>query len=196
MSEERIVDPATGGAKGQKAERYEQIPAWPLAEIARCYGFGATKYQRANFLRGYAWSLSTDALLRHIHAWRAGERHDPESGLHPLAHAAFHLLALMEFERRGIGTDDRLYDDASVPTGTIAPTPIHVSFTTSELAFRYVERYAPAPDTPSTYCQADGCAGKCSRCEPSAPVVRACSCPVFTEYGTCSHVPKAPPPWP
>lgn len=109
MSEVRIVDPTTGGAKGQKPERYEQIPAWPLAEVARCYGFGQEKYERGNFLKGYAWSLSTDALLRHIHAWRAGESRDPESGLHHLAHAAFHLFALMQFERAGLGTDDRMY---------------------------------------------------------------------------------------
>lgn len=107
--EVRVKDPNTGGEKGSKPECYEQIPVEPLAEIARVYNFGATKYARANFLKGYKWSLSTDALLRHIHQWRGGQSKDPESNLSHLAHAAFHLLALMEFELKKLGTDDRLY---------------------------------------------------------------------------------------
>jgi hypothetical protein len=53
-----------------------------------------------------------------------------------------------------------------------------------------------APVSASTYCQGDGCAGECARCDqPPDRVARACSCPVFTEYGTCSHAPKAAAPW-
>lgn len=110
MSEKREKS-ATGGEKGRKPECYEQIPVHPLAQVAKVYGYGEKKYARGNYLKGYPYSWGTDALLRHIHAFRAGEDIDPESGIHHLAHAAFHLFGLMEFQHRGIGTDDRMYKE-------------------------------------------------------------------------------------
>lgn len=104
---EVIVTSKTGGQKGQKAEAYSLIPVWPLAEVARVYGFGAKKYSPWNWLKGYDWSLTIDALGRHIEAFKSRQSLDPESGLHHLAHAAFHLFALMAYERLGLGTDDR-----------------------------------------------------------------------------------------
>lgn len=103
----RVTDPATGGQKGMKPEMYSLIPVWPQAEIARTYGHGATKYAADNWRRGYAWSLSISSLLGHINSWRFGETFDRDSGLHHLAHAAFHLNSLIEFQRLGLGTDDR-----------------------------------------------------------------------------------------
>lgn len=98
MSEERVIDPDTGGVKGKKPERYGLIPAEALAEAARVYGFGADKYEDNNWRKGYAWSLSYDALQRHVNAFWMGESYDPESGLHHLAHAQFHLNTLMVFD--------------------------------------------------------------------------------------------------
>lgn len=97
----------TGGQKGAKAEAYAYIPPHPLAELARVYGYGAQKYAPYNWAKGYAWSLSISALFRHIEAWRGGEAIDPESGIHHLALANFHLNTLQEFQRLGLGTDDR-----------------------------------------------------------------------------------------
>jgi len=97
-AERLITDPDTGGQKGQKPERYSLIPAEALAEVARVYGFGASKYEDNNWRKGYAWSLSLDALGRHIEAFRMGQSQDPESGLHHLAHAVFHLMTLMTFD--------------------------------------------------------------------------------------------------
>lgn len=102
-----VIDPVTGGAKGMKPERYGLIPVWPLAELARVYGYGAQKYDDNNWRKGYRWGLSYDALQRHVNAFWSGESIDPESGFHHLAHAAFHLFALMTYEREGAGTDDR-----------------------------------------------------------------------------------------
>ncbi len=107
MSEVRVIDPKTGGAKGKKPEAYALIPAAPLAEVARVYGMGAEKYEPWNWAKGYAWSLSLSALQRHIEAFRQRVDRDPESGLHHLSHAVFHCLALMEFSRLKLGTDDR-----------------------------------------------------------------------------------------
>jgi len=98
----------TGGEKGRKPEAYSCIPPGPLAELARVFGYGASKYSLHNWAKGYPYSWSIDALQRHIEAWRSGENKDPESGLHHLGHAMFHLLVLQDFESTNTGTDDRL----------------------------------------------------------------------------------------
>lgn len=95
--EVRVVS-ETGGEKGQKPERYDLLPWEALDEVARVYGFGAEKYKPHNWRRGYAWGLSFAAAMRHITQWWTGERHDPESGYHHLAHGVFHLLALMVYD--------------------------------------------------------------------------------------------------
>lgn len=108
--EVRVVDPNTGGEKGRKLEEYALVPVWPVAEVARVYGWATykiEKYEPNNWRKGFAWSLSISAMMRHLEAWRAGETNNPESGLNHLAHAMFHIFALMEFERLGLGTDDR-----------------------------------------------------------------------------------------
>jgi len=91
------TDPETGGQKGRKPEAYSLIPVEALAEVARVYGYGAKKYAPNNWRKGYRWSLSIDALLRHIAEFQKGEDIDPESGLHHLAHATFHLFTLMTY---------------------------------------------------------------------------------------------------
>lgn len=101
------TDPVTGGQKGVKRERYSLIPVEPMAEVARVYGDGAQKYSANNWRLGYSWSWSLDALGRHIEDFRRGNTKDKDSGLHPLAHAVFHLLTLMEYDMKELGTDDR-----------------------------------------------------------------------------------------
>jgi hypothetical protein len=105
--EVRVTDPVTGGQKGVKPERLDLIPFDALEEIGRVYGFGASKYEDDNWLKGYKWRLSAGAMLRHVSRWMLGERNDKESGCHHLAHAAWHCLTLITFEIRGLGTDDR-----------------------------------------------------------------------------------------
>ena len=100
---------STGGQKGRKLEEYALIPPAPLSEVARVYGFGAQKYSPNNWRKGYPYSWSLSALFRHIELFRAGERWDPESNRHHLAHAAFHLFTLMEFDLFGLGEDDRAH---------------------------------------------------------------------------------------
>lgn len=107
-AETRVVDPTTGGAKGQKLAQLGAVDPDALMDVARVAGFGASKYSRFNFAKGYAWSLSYDALQRHLHAFWGGQGNDPESGLPHLAHAAWHCLALLTFTARGRGTDDRI----------------------------------------------------------------------------------------
>jgi hypothetical protein len=69
---------------------------------------GAEKYDDHNYLKGYDWSLSFGALLRHVMAAEKGEWLDDESGLPHVMHAAWHCFALFMFEKHGLGTDDRI----------------------------------------------------------------------------------------
>mgnify|MGYP001603403832 CR=1 FL=1 len=105
--EVRVVDPATGGEKGQKDCQIGAVDPQAIWEVGRVAGFGNNKYERYNFAKGYRYSLSYDALQRHLMAFWNGENLDPESGLPHLAHAAWHCLALLTFSLRGKGTDDR-----------------------------------------------------------------------------------------
>ena len=108
MTEEiRITDPVTGGQKGQKLAQMGTLDPHALLAVGEVGGFGAQKYERFNYLKGFAWSLSFDAMLRHLLAWYGGEDTDPESGLSHLAHASWHGLCLLAFQQRNLGTDDR-----------------------------------------------------------------------------------------
>lgn len=105
-TETRIVDPVTGGAKGQKLARMDLIPWDAVVALSEHYGRGAEKYQDRNWERGYAWSLSFAAAQRHAAAWFQGEDIDAEGFSH-LAAWAWHSLNLLAMSLRGIGTDDR-----------------------------------------------------------------------------------------
>lgn len=111
--EVRVVS-ATGGAKGRKPAEMGAIDPLARTELAKVAGFGSRKYQRFNYLKGIDWSLSIDALHRHLAAFEAGEDRDYESGCLHMAHAAWHALALCSFVLRGIGTDDRFPADGPV----------------------------------------------------------------------------------
>ena len=105
--EVRVTDPETGGQKGRKEAELGFIDPNALLDLAEVAGFGATKYDAFNYVKGYRWSLSINALFRHLLAFCAGEDIDPESGKPHLAHAAWHCLALLTFWRFRRGTDDR-----------------------------------------------------------------------------------------
>ena len=105
---ERIVTSSTGGKKGRKLAELGGLDPRSLLEVAEVSGYGAQKYgDPYNYLLGYDWSLSFNAMMRHMLAFWSGEEIDPESGLKHAAHACWHALALLAFSRRGLGTDDR-----------------------------------------------------------------------------------------
>lgn len=89
--------------------RHDLIPPWPIEQIALIYSFGVRKYSENNWWGGLRWRKDVfGCILRHIWKWCRGEKNDKESGLHHLAHAAWNCIALMEYERNGIGIDDRV----------------------------------------------------------------------------------------
>jgi hypothetical protein len=107
LQETIVTDPVTGGQKGKKPLQVGAIDPLARAELGKVAAFGGDKYDRGNYLKGYDWSLSVDALHRHLLAFESGEDYDDESGLLHAAHAAWHALALVSFTLRDLGTDDR-----------------------------------------------------------------------------------------
>ena len=106
MTEVRIVD-ESGAMKGSKEERYDLVPVEPLRALAVHYSKGAQKYEPNNWKKGFMWSLSYAALMRHLQLWWEGETYDQETGTHHMIAVAWHAFALMWFETNGKGTDDR-----------------------------------------------------------------------------------------
>lgn len=107
MPETIVTDPVSGGRKGQKDVQIHALPWEATQELGRVFAFGADKYDDYNFRKGYKWSLSFDALQRHCWAFWNREDRDGESGLHHLAHAAWHCCVLLFYSLTGRGTDDR-----------------------------------------------------------------------------------------
>lgn len=109
MSKEevRIVNEQTGGEKGSKPARFDLVPSGPLWQLATLYGRGAEKYAARNWEKGYDWSLSFAAMMRHAWLFWSGEDYDSETGCHHLTSVVFHAFALMEFGRTHPELDDR-----------------------------------------------------------------------------------------
>jgi hypothetical protein len=105
--EVRVVDPKTGGAKGSKLCRPDLLPAGPLMSVATHFGKGCAKYSSRNWERGYAWSLSYAAMMRHALQFWNGEDIDQETQSPHMAAVCFHALALMEFAKTHPELDDR-----------------------------------------------------------------------------------------
>lgn len=104
---EWLTTSETGGEKGAKPAQFDQFPVGAILKVAEVYGFGAEKYSAHNFRRGYPWSLSFSAMMRHLWAFWGGEDIDPESGMPHLAHAAWHCLCLLSFTDEHPDYDDR-----------------------------------------------------------------------------------------
>lgn len=98
---------STGAEKGVKSARYDLIPPGALEELARHYGEGTKKYSPHNWAKGYEWSKSFAAMMRHAWAFWRGEDIDEETGSPHLAAVAWHALTLLEFRRNHPQFDDR-----------------------------------------------------------------------------------------
>ncbi len=74
---------------------YSLIPMASLAEVAKVLEYGASKYERGNWLRPTSWEVSFGCLQRHMAAWQSGEDNDEESGRSHIAHAACNLIQML-----------------------------------------------------------------------------------------------------
>lgn len=101
--------------EGRKSDndklRYDLIPVFALQETVRVLNYGAHKYGPDN------WRKVPDlrrryvaAAMRHIEAYRMGERNDPESALAHLAHACSSLMFILEDHLNPEPTDVDLFN--------------------------------------------------------------------------------------
>ncbi len=91
--------------------RFDLIPPELLIELARVYTEGAKKYADRNWERGMSWSKCIACLDRHWIKWRAGLTYDngPKGiNTHHLANVIWNAAALMIYQIRGVGVDDRV----------------------------------------------------------------------------------------
>lgn len=113
--ETRITNATTGAQKGAKDAKYNLIPTGALEELAKLYGFGATKYEARNWERGYEFSLSYDALQRHANQWWSGQNTDIETQLSHMASVAWHAFTLFTLLKTHPELDDRPGSSISPP---------------------------------------------------------------------------------
>ena len=88
--------------------RMELLPEMALVEVAKVFTFGSKKYGDMNYMKGMEWSRLIGAVRRHTSAFLLREDNDPESGIPHLAHAVAGLLMLLEYQKRALGTDNRV----------------------------------------------------------------------------------------
>ena len=139
--EVRVINERTGGAKGSKPCQLAWAPAHALQVLGEVYGHGAVKYDAQNYRRGYDWSLSLNALYRHLLAFQGGEDNDPGSGLPHMGHVAWHALTLVQFMHDHPEMDDRF--------DSLKPSTLEAA---DELDRRWSEAgYGPDVGEPITY---------------------------------------------
>ena len=80
--------------------RPDLLPVEALEVIAQIMAHGAAKYGPENWKDCDDWNRYYAALLRHMFAWKRGEKFDKDSGFSHLAHAGANLMFLLWDESR------------------------------------------------------------------------------------------------
>lgn len=106
-NDEKEVIKNIGVKFDQDKLRYDLVPAYSLEQLVKVYTMGAKKYGDYNWTKGLNFTRVVAAMLRHTWSWIMGEDNDLESGLNHMAHVAWGCFALIEYQKRGTGTDDR-----------------------------------------------------------------------------------------
>lgn len=99
-----------GGAKRYNTGkiRYDLIPTPLLESTARVLEYGATKYEKNNWLKGMQYSTVIGSLKRHLAKIEIGEDLDEESGYPHVAHMICNCLMLEHYRNMGWSSlDDR-----------------------------------------------------------------------------------------
>ena len=114
----------SGTKHDQGKPDYTYISIELLDTIAEVREFGAKKYSRNNWKKGFKVSRSLAAALRHIFAFLSGQTNDPESGLSHLGHAACCLEhAIYDMKRHPHNDDREDKKPASLPSSPELETP-------------------------------------------------------------------------
>lgn len=75
------------------AEREDVLNRF-LEELIKVTGDGSQKRQSGQKPAWYVDKSHEGAILSHLTKWKRGEKTDPDSGAHPLVHAAWRCLAI------------------------------------------------------------------------------------------------------
>jgi hypothetical protein len=79
--------------------RWSLLPWKALSKVVKVLEWGATRYAPDNWRTVQDWEERYfNALIRHVTDWRLGQRYDPETGYHHLAHAACNVLFLLAID--------------------------------------------------------------------------------------------------
>lgn len=101
-------------AMGLKKPGTAAIPPVAVLELGAVMANGAAKYGRFNWReKTVTTSVYTDAIDRHLLAFRDGETHDRESGRPHLAHVMACCSILLDAQSIGRLNDDRIEGAAS-----------------------------------------------------------------------------------
>lgn len=92
--------------KGMKYDndkpRHSLLPKGSVSAVIDVLEFGAKKYEADNWQKvDNAKERYYNAAMRHIDKWWNGEKRDPETNIHHLAHAATSLFFLIWFDENG-----------------------------------------------------------------------------------------------
>ena len=92
----------TPGQKLDKEkDRLDLIEPEFIEGVGKVLTFGADKYEPNNWQKVEdAENRYYAAAMRHLMAWRKGEKTDPESGISHLDHVACNIMFLMHAERK------------------------------------------------------------------------------------------------
>jgi hypothetical protein len=101
FAEGKFGEFANAGRKADAGKLDWTLVPWDaLVPIVRVLEYGATKYERDNWLNvPDSTRRYTAALLRHVLAYASGEEKDPDTGESHLAHAGCCLLFLLSHRR-------------------------------------------------------------------------------------------------
>jgi hypothetical protein len=87
--------------------RYCLEPTYSRECLVRVFTVGSYKYEDWNWLKGMDWTRIVEAMERHLADWKKGIPLDPETALRQLGQVAWGCYVLLEYERLGVGRDDR-----------------------------------------------------------------------------------------
>lgn len=82
--------------EGKAELSYLMSAPYAMQGLCETFAFGAVKYDRDNWKRGFPSEKLTDSMLRHLLAYQNGETIDPESGIHHLNHMLWNAVALAD----------------------------------------------------------------------------------------------------
>lgn len=99
-----VTNKSPGAKFDQGKLRWDLVPP-EFEEVVKVLTFGAQKYADRNWENGISYGRLFAATMRHLWEFVKGNRTDPETGLHHLAHAACDVLFLLTYERRGMARD-------------------------------------------------------------------------------------------